>query len=104
MTPRQHDYLTFVIRYIASHGGVSPSYKEIALGVGITTSSRIFGVLEPLVRGGYLRMTLGLARSIEVLRGPPDLIVVDIANPHLNPIDRRELKRIAGDLDVKAAE
>lgn len=54
MTPTQQKVYEYIRRYIAEHKH-SPSYQQIADGVGIKAKSRICVVVRELVKDGYLK-------------------------------------------------
>lgn len=55
--------LTFVQGYFAKQG-MSPSIKEIAIGIGSNSTSTVNHSLNKLVKVGLLKRTIGTARSI----------------------------------------
>lgn len=55
--------LTFLKQYVAEHR-ISPSIEEIAVGVGISSTSVVNFNLIKLEDFGLLRRTRGVARSI----------------------------------------
>lgn len=70
MTRNQLKVLEFVDRYIKETGGVSPSYREIAKGVGMSSVSGVDRCINALSHMGFIRKHTAKHRSIEVLRMP----------------------------------
>lgn len=68
LTDRQAEILKYIIRYKEDHG-MSPSFREIAEGNGITVKGASDHV-QALIRKGYLSSREKLSRSIVVLRLP----------------------------------
>lgn len=67
MTPRQHQMVTFVRTYVLEHG-YSPSNQEIALGIGLKSSSNVSALVDRLVDRGLLvrASTPGGSRGLRV--------------------------------------
>jgi len=59
--------LAYIIKYKAANGGNSPSYREITEQCGIKSTSIVDYLLSDLERGGMIRRTPGVARSIEIV-------------------------------------
>jgi SOS-response transcriptional repressor LexA len=70
MTPRQRDLLRFIERYQADNDGVSPSFEEMAVGIGLasTSKSSVLRLLEALERDGLITRGHGWARNIRLSR------------------------------------
>lgn len=66
MTSAQRQCLLLIQRYIAEHGGVSPSYDEIAADLG-AQKSRVHALVHALMRQGYIAAVAHSARSIRVV-------------------------------------
>ncbi len=66
MTIRQKDALDFIKAYIAEHG-VSPTYDEIKVGLGLHSKCGINRLVMGLVERGFISHIPGLARSINLL-------------------------------------
>lgn len=72
LTHRQHEALTFIRRYQRRTGGVSPSVREIAAGLGHSNQiGRILSLLSGLEERGFIRRMPGRKRAIEVIRPIP---------------------------------
>ncbi len=66
LTPRQQDLLRFVIGFQAAKG-FSPSFKEIAKGIGLKGCAQVSRQLDALEERGAIRRLIDRARAIEVL-------------------------------------
>jgi SOS-response transcriptional repressor LexA len=71
MTPRERDLLDYVQAHRQQHGGVPPSYREIGRGIGIKSVGGVARILGQLEAKGFVRLTKGRKRSIEVLTVEP---------------------------------
>jgi len=67
MTPAQAKVLNFVRRYMAEHGGVSPTYGEIAAGIGRRSKGSVVPLVTALERQGAIKRVPASARSIVLL-------------------------------------
>ena len=84
LTQRQHDLLMF-IHQTTQASGVSPSYAEMGVGLGLKSKSAIHRLILALVRRDYICRRKGHARAIEVLRLPsgvvsPESLALENAN------------------------
>ncbi len=66
LTPRQQDLLRFVIGFQEAKG-FSPSFKEIAIGIGLKSTAQVSRQLDALEERGAIRRLIDRARAIEVL-------------------------------------
>lgn len=66
LTPRQQDALRFIIGFQEAKG-FSPSFMEIAGGIGVRSPSRVARHLDDLEERGAIRRLANRARAIEVL-------------------------------------
>ncbi|MER8827202.1 hypothetical protein NKH73_14030 [Mesorhizobium sp. M0938] len=66
LTPRQSDALSF-IRLHQAEKGVSPTYDEIASGLGLASKSRAHDLVKGLERRGAVRTQPGMFRTIEII-------------------------------------
>ena len=64
---RQADLLRYIAGYVEAHGGLSPSYREMAAGVGVASSSAVHSLLNGLEARGRVRRLPYRARAIELL-------------------------------------
>ena len=69
MTPRQLQLLSFVDNYTKRHG-YSPSYQEMATGIGVKSKSHVNRLLSALKARGRVSWRRDEYRSVEVLPGP----------------------------------
>lgn len=65
MTPRQKECLDFIEAYIAENG-FSPSFSEIARGIGYGSKSNVSRVIRNLSTLGYIKFHPGRARGIDL--------------------------------------
>ncbi|MBM2293812.1 hypothetical protein JQX09_17935 [Sulfitobacter pseudonitzschiae] len=66
MTPRHANALKFIRDFIDGHG-YSPSYREIADGLGFAGQGQIEAILRSLRDAGYLKYRPRQSRSIELV-------------------------------------
>lgn len=59
--------LTFIHAYIAEHGGVSPSFVEMAAAIGVRSKGHVFKLLNVLEDEGMIRRMHDRARALEVV-------------------------------------
>ena len=96
--PRQADLLRFIAGYTEAHQGLSPSYREMAAGVGVASSSAVHRLLAGLEARGCVRRLPNRARAIELLTHPrvpraPDgapLYFVPISSAAASDLNRKE--------------
>jgi|TARA_R110002153_G_scaffold63634_1_gene170652 repressor LexA len=67
LTPRQKDVLDFVVSY-QSDKGFSPTYKEIAEGVGVSSVGGVAAHVKKIEARGYIKTLPGNRRMIEVIK------------------------------------
>ncbi len=72
LTKSERRVLDYIRRHLRENDYESPSYEEIALGVGLRSASNIQAHIEKLVAKGYLTKRRNAHRSIE-LTGPNTL-------------------------------
>jgi len=72
LTPRQKEAFDFIDGYLARTGGVSPSYDEIAEGVGLMSKSGAYRLVRGLKERGFIGQMRGRARSFSILKRPGD--------------------------------
>ncbi len=97
LTPRQERIWTFVARYYLEHG-YPPTIREIREELGISSTSVVSYNLEVLERQGYLRRNRYSARSLEILRWPPEAGPVPLEG--LRRVEVPLLGRIAAGLPI----
>ena len=66
LTKKQLALLNFLEDFIEENG-VSPTYREIQAGLGLSSVSAVAEHIDNLVEKGALRRVEGAARSLEVL-------------------------------------
>ncbi len=71
LTKRQSDVLYFIHKH--THNGVTPSYPEIAAGVGVKGKSQVHRLICALEERGYIKRHPHKARSIHILKLPQKL-------------------------------
>lgn len=96
LTKRQAALLNFIADYTDEHGGVAPSYDEIASATGVTKSC-IGRALDILEARGFIRRLPHRARAVEVLKRPPEGSEPPIDRAKRNlAIARRALAEVGG--------
>jgi len=70
LTPRMKDTLDFIVDYQVERG-YSPTFREIADGIGVSSTGRIQVLVNALQDRGYITTRAGGRRSIDVLRTTP---------------------------------
>lgn len=82
--------LSFIWEYRRIHQ-VSPTYEEIALGVGysITAAGTAFGLVEALIDEGWLRRVAPGARMILPAKDELD-VYTEITDPELKRIAKQQ--------------
>jgi len=71
LTQHQLECLKFICDFI-DRNGYSPSFIEIAQALSLKSKSGVNRLVNGLVSRGFIRALPGKARSIEVLRRPPE--------------------------------
>lgn len=69
LTRKQHELLTFIHNYLVKNG-VSPSFDEMKLALGLKSKSGIHRLITGLEERGFLRRLPHRARALEVVRLP----------------------------------
>lgn len=72
LTPKQCDLLRFIRAHMVAHGGVTPSYEDMALALGIKSRSGITRMLGLLKQRGYIERRKYANRAIRILAMPED--------------------------------
>ena len=70
LTPRMKDTLDYIVEFQVEKG-YSPTFREIADGIGVSSTSRIQALINALQDRGYVTTRAGGRRSIDVLRTTP---------------------------------
>ncbi len=81
LTKKQTLIVDFISEYLANHG-VSPTYREIMTGLGLSSVSAVAEHIDNLVAKGVIIKVPGEARSLEV---------VDITFPETTALFARKL-------------
>lgn len=96
LTKKQLALLEFIEDFIGENG-TSPSYREIMMGMGLTSVSAVAEHVNNLVEKGALRKIDGAARSLEVLdyRHKDTVELFKIRMEEVNGEERKVLERAA---------
>lgn len=70
LTPRMKDTLDFIVEFQVEKG-YSPTFREIANGIGVSSTSRVQVLVNALKDRGYISTRAGGRRMIDVLRTTP---------------------------------
>lgn len=73
VTKKQKLMLEFIESFIVEHG-YSPTFREIARGMGYASLATVAGHIDNLVLSGHLIKTENSARSLELVRTPEQAI------------------------------
>ncbi len=84
--PRQMALLRFLAGYIEANDGVSPSFCEMAAGIGGVNKSGIHHLLSGLESRGLIARVHGKNRAIRVLKAPAIPRAVDGAPLYFVPV------------------
>jgi repressor LexA len=74
LTRKQHELLTFINKWLETHG-VSPSFDEMKEALGLKSKSGIHRLITGLEEREFIRRLPHRARALEVLRLPDDVSV-----------------------------
>ncbi|SRR5574344_987234 len=78
VTKKQKLMLEFIEAFIVEHG-YSPTFREIAAGMGYGSLATVAGHIDNLVLSGHLIKTENSARSLELVR-PPDQTIQTLSD------------------------
>ncbi|WP_395393109.1 MarR family transcriptional regulator [Novosphingobium sp. BL-8A] len=67
LTTQQSRLLSYLAGYLASTGGVAPSFDEMCAATGIASKSGIHRLLSSLEERGHVRRIPQRARAIEIV-------------------------------------
>jgi repressor LexA len=70
LTPRMKDTLDYIVEFQVEKG-YSPTFREIADGIGVSSTSRVQVLVNALKDRGYIMTRAGGRRMIDVLRTTP---------------------------------
>lgn len=62
LTPRQEECLRFIRAYVKRHG-ISPSYRELCVALGIKSTSQVCYIVDALTVAGYVRRERAVVNS-----------------------------------------
>lgn len=82
ITKRQNDCLNFINQYREKNDGVSPSYQEIATGLGVASKGNVHHLVHGLIeRGAIANATAGryVKKRSLAPSGPSDRLVKQVA-------------------------
>jgi repressor LexA len=99
LTRRQKEVMDFVSNFIAEHG-YSPSYEEIAAGLGLASLATVHKHIQALAAKQYVRRNYNHSRSIEI--GTRYLTEERARSPQSEPGAVPLLGRIAAGAPVEA--
>ena len=74
LTKKQNLVLDYIKEYIRENG-ISPSYREIMVGIGISSVSAVAEHVDNLIAKGYLKKRAGEARGVELADRVPTEII-----------------------------
>ena len=78
LTKRMQDCHRFIVEYQRLHDGAGPSYREIAAGIGLKSTSSVHRLIDCLVDRGYVRRgPPGARRCLSVLRDQANEIAAE---------------------------
>jgi repressor LexA len=72
LTRKQNELLQYINRHLSEHG-VSPSFDEMKVALGLKSKSGIHRLITGLEERSFIRRLAHKARALEVLRLPEDL-------------------------------
>ena len=72
LTPRMKEAFDFIDGHLTRTGGISPSYDEIAEGLGVASKSSAWRLVSALRERGYISQMRGRVRSFSILKRPGD--------------------------------
>ncbi len=72
LTRKQKELLLFIRRSLAQEG-VTPSFDEMKVALGLRSKSGIHRLITGLEERGFIKRLPHRARALEILRGPEDL-------------------------------
>jgi len=68
MTPRQQQLLAFIGEYHRAHAGVSPSFDEMALGLGLASKNSVHRLLAGLEESRLIMRSKNRSRRITIVQ------------------------------------
>lgn len=76
MTPHERNLLYYLQEYVAGHGGVAPTVREMQAHLGLASPSGVSRLIDSLERQRLIARERHCARSIRLTRPPADLAAV----------------------------
>lgn len=76
MMPRERELLHYLQTYIAGHGGVAPTVREMQAELGLSSPSGPSRLLDSLERQGLITREAGRGRNLKLTRPQVDLSAV----------------------------
>lgn len=67
ITERQSRLLLFIKSYMATSGGIAPSFSEMCQGIGLSSKSAVHGLLRGLQERGHISQIKNRARSVTLI-------------------------------------
>jgi repressor LexA len=101
LTRRQKEVMEFLSKFIADHG-YSPSYEEVAAGLGLASLATVHKHIQALEAKQYLRRSYNHSRSIDVGERYVTEEAARRPQPGLVPGNVPLLGRIAAGMPVEA--
>lgn len=91
LTQRQKDLVDFIDGYQRSHGGVSPSFNEMAVGIGLAPKSkgRVYDMLRCLEERGAITRVRHKTRAIRVIKERYAAFRFDAEQKILRPLEKQ---------------
>jgi repressor LexA len=110
LTKRQKQVYDFIRRFVELNGH-SPSYSEIAGGLGLSAQSTIHGHVRNLIKKGYITAKWNANRSIDLNHGQteePDFVSLPMAGTiaagaPIEAIEQTEMINVPSELVGKGA-
>ena len=91
LTKKQKQIVDFISDFLENND-YSPSYREIMIGIGLSSVASVAEHVENLVAKGVLKKVPGAARSLEVVTSPhPETIA--LFNQAISASDSQEEKK-----------
>ena len=67
LTKRMTEVLNWITHYVYNHEGISPSYDEIKIGIGLKNKSEVARYIMSLQERGHLTKEVFKARTLQLL-------------------------------------
>ncbi|MGY8986076.1 MAG: transcriptional repressor LexA [Sphingomonadales bacterium] len=95
LTKKQHQLLMFIKAH-QNENGISPSFEEMKVALGLNSKSGIHRLISALEERGFLRRLAHRARAIEIIKLPESIILKpeqrnlplgDVSKAYNNPMN-----------------